>query len=168
MDYQKTVSVSGDPAWALETVRQVFIQQNFRITSMDPREFEAVGPGMNNNHGHPLLAVSRARVSLSGRSLSIEADLDSLRRFSRLMTGFIFGMAAFMLIIFSALAAAGLLHSRGHGAAMSIKSPWLFLLILAPFAPWPFLLPMIMGGVSKRAHQALETLMENAAGARRA
>lgn len=163
MDYQKTVSVGGDPARALETVRMVFIQQNFRIIPIDAREFEVQGPGMNNNRGNPLLAVSRGRVALSGRTLSIEAELGALRRFSRVMTLFLVGLGAFMLIVFGGLSALGLLHPRAH-SVIPIKGPWILLLVLAPFSPWPFLLPMMMRGCRRNAERALETLMDNAAG----
>ena len=155
MAYQKTVEITGNPAKALETVRDVLIQKSFRIEPTGSRSFEATGPGMTQMGGKtsdPLLAASRVTVMVGGRSLTLDAQFGGIRRMVRFLVVFLLALAGFMAILM------GMLHRAGHlSGGMIWRSS-----ILWSLAPWPLLIPLLVVVARRRAVKALDTMLHNA------
>ena len=161
MEYQKTSTVKGDAQKALESVRMVLMQRDFRITPLGARGFEAAGPGMVNNHD-PLKAASRVCVRLNGTQLTVEAEFGALRRFFTFMAIFLLGLALFLAALFGGLDYFGKMHWRGSNPN---PAGWIKALVyISPLAPWPVILPLLIRATRAKAVKTLDTLLENAAG----
>lgn len=151
MDYQRTMPVA-DSEKAVDAVTNVFIQQSFRITQKSETAVELTGPGMISSRQDPLVGISKIRISQSSGSLSIEAQFDSIRKLIKYLAVFIVGMGVFVVILF------GILFTRQGKPVGTVV-----LISLAPFAPWPVLLPVIMIWLKSRTARALDVLLSNTA-----
>ncbi|MHC4060609.1 MAG: hypothetical protein ACYSUC_04855 [Planctomycetota bacterium] len=151
MDYQETMPVA-DAAKALEAVTSIFVQNSFQIVEKSETTVELTGPGMISSRQDPLVGISRIHISQSSGSLSVEAQFDSIRKLIKYIAVFIVGMGVLFVILF------GILFTR-QGQPLSI----IVLISLAPFAPWPVLLPLIMRWLKSRTARALDVLLSNVA-----
>jgi hypothetical protein len=111
---------------------------------------ELTGPGMISSRQDPLVGISKIHISQSSGSLSVEAQFNSIRRLIKYIAIFIVGMAVFFVILF------GILFTRQRQPFGKI-----LLISLAPLAPWPVLLPLIMIWQKSRTSQALDVLLSN-------
>lgn len=148
MDYEKTIPFSGSTEKALEMARNIFIQQNFQIVASADSAVELTGPGMLSSRQNPLVALSSVTIHATGGSLSIEADFGAIKTLTRYLTYFILGMAIFFFVLFGLL-----FYEQGQPARLLIP--------LAPFAPWPILIPVLAKIMRRRTRRALDTLMNN-------
>ena len=149
MDYQKTMPVA-DSEKAVGAAANVFIQHSFRIVEKSKTGVELTGPGMISSRQNPLTGISTIRISQSNGSLSVEAQFGSIRRLIKYLAIFIVGMAVFFVILF------GIVFTR-QGQPMGT----VVLISLAPLAPWPVLLPVIMIWLKSRTSRALDVLLSN-------
>ena len=154
MDYQRTVDVRQNPAKALDVVRMTLAQQGFRLQEVDRTTFEAVGPGMNNNHVSPLRGVSRARVGVNGGELTIQAELGAVRNLQRFIRYFPTTLCLFLFGVFYVLAHFGAFPRQGLKVAAIVcgANAALWIPIGLIWAP----------AMSRGTLRALDTLMENA------
>jgi hypothetical protein len=151
VDYEKTIPFP-DPAKALEVLTGLFVRDGFRIDEKSERAVDLTGPGMINSRQDPLVGISGIRISQSSGSLSVEAQFDSIRKLIKYLAIFIVGMGVFFVILF------GILFTR-QGQAMAT----VVLISLAPLAPWPVLLPLILRWLKSRTARALDVLLNNTA-----
>ena len=149
MDYEKTAPFT-DPAKAIEVLTGVFVQHAFRIAEKTERAVKLTGPGMISSRQDPLVGISKIRIFKSSGSLSVEAQFDSIRRLIKYLAVFIVGMAVFFVILL------GIVFTR-QGQPLSI----ILLISLAPLAPWPVLLPLIILWLKSRTSRALDVLLSN-------
>ena len=154
MDYEKTVPFSGNPEKALEVARNVFIQHSFEIVTNSNSAVELRGTRTLWVKGQdPLIGISKVNIRGSSDSLSIEADFGVVRKSVKYLALFIVGMAVFFLVTF------GILFTiiQCEPASKTI------LLSLAPFVPWPILIPLIAKFMKFRTSRALDALLHNMA-----
>ncbi|MHC4498449.1 MAG: hypothetical protein ACYS21_04975 [Planctomycetota bacterium] len=149
MDYQRTIPVA-DSEKAVGAAANVFIQHSFRITQKSQTAVELTGPGMISSRQDPLVGISKIHISQSSGSLSVEAQFDSIRKLIKYIAVFIVGMAVFFIVLF------GVLFTRQGQPIGRIV-----LISLAPLAPWPVLLPLIMMWLKSRTTRALDVLLSN-------
>ncbi|MHC4362844.1 MAG: hypothetical protein ACYSTZ_08460, partial [Planctomycetota bacterium] len=142
----------ADAAKALEGITGVFVQSSFQIVEKSETTVELTGPGMISSRQDPLVGISKIRISRTSGSLSVEAQFDSIRRLIKYIAVFIVCMGVFFVILF------GILFTS-QGQPMGI----IVLISLAPFAPWPVLLPLIMRWLKSRTSRALDVLLSNTA-----
>ncbi|MHC4618630.1 MAG: hypothetical protein ACYTEQ_12860 [Planctomycetota bacterium] len=152
MDYEKTVPCTGDIEKAIEAARNVFIQHTFQIVNQSENAVELAGPGMLSSRQDPLVGISRIRIFQSSGGLSVEAQFDSIRKLIKYIAVFIVVMGVFFVVLFAVLFAR-------QGQPLGI----IVLISLAPLAPWPVLLPLIMIWLKSRTSRALDVLLSNIA-----
>ena len=150
MDYEKTMPFSGNMEKALEVARNVFIQHNFQIVRGSDSEVELTGPGMLSSRQNPLVGISRVCIRRTSGELSIEAEFGGIRKLTKYLVFFIVGMAIFFLVVF------GIIFSRQGQPANKI-----ILIALAPFIPWPVIIPLMAIWMKSRTSKALDTLVKN-------
>jgi len=151
MDYQRKIPVA-DSEKAVDAAANVFIQHSFQIDQKSETALELTGPGMISSRQNPLVGISNIRISQSRGSLSVEAQFDSIRRLIKYLAVLIIVMGVFFVILF------GILFTRQGQPVGTVV-----LISLAPLAPWPVLLPLIMAWLKCRTARALDVLLSNAA-----
>ena len=150
MDYEKTEPFSGNMEKVLEVARNVFIQHNFQIVRNSDTEVEFTGPGMLSSRQNPIVGISRICIRGASGNISIEAEFEGIRKLTKYLALFIVAMAIFFVVLF------GILFSK-QGQPLNktiVKS-------LAPFAPWPILIPLIHIWMKSRTSKALDRLLIN-------
>jgi len=150
MDYEKTAPLSGNMKKALEVAKNVFIQHNFQIVHDSDIEVEFTGPGMLSSRQNPLVGISRVCIRGTSGNISIEAEFGGIRRLTKYLVFFIVGMAIFFLVFFGII-----LPKQGQPADKII------LISLAPFIPWPVIIPLMAIWMKSRTAKALDTLINN-------
>jgi hypothetical protein len=149
MDYQRTIPVAHSEK-AVDAAANVFIQHSFQIVEQSETTVELTGPGMISSRQDPLVGISRIRISQSSGSLSVEAQFDSIRKLIKYLAVFIVVMGVFFLVLFA------ILFTRQE-QPMGI----VVLISVAPLAPWPVLLPLILRWLKSRTARALDVLLSN-------
>lgn len=150
MDYEKTMPFSGNMEKSLEAARNVFIQHNFQIVRGSDSEVELTGPGMLSSRQNPLVGISRVCIRGTSGNLSIEAEFGGIRKLTKYLALFIVGMVIFFLVFFGII-----LPKQGEPADKII------LISLAPFIPWPIIIPLMAIWMKSRTSKALDTLLNN-------
>lgn len=153
MDYQKSISISGDIEKAAGTIEQVFTQQAYKIISRDQSTVEleqGVMPMSNNNN--PLLAVSKIRITKEANAIRIQAELNGYNTIYKIIGIMLVGMAALFLVLF------GFVIKKPDAGVFQR-----FIIPLLPLAPWPILLPLMKQFMKKRGTKALDILTDNIA-----
>lgn len=150
MDYEKTEPFSGNMEKVLEVAKNVFIQHNFQIVHHSDTEVEFTGPGMLSSRQNPIVGISRICIRGASGNISIEAEFGGIRNLTKYLAFFITGMAIFFLVLFGIL-----LPKQGQPLNKTI------LISLAPFIPWPVLIPLIHIWMKSRISKALDRLLTN-------
>jgi hypothetical protein len=150
MDYEKTEPFSGNMEKAFEVAKNVFIQHNFQIVRNSDSEVEFTGPGMLSSRQNPLVGISRVCIRGTSSNISIEAEFGGIRRLTKYLVFFIVGMAIFFLAFF------GIMFSKQGQPLNKI-----ILNTLAPFIPWPVIIPIMAIWMKSRTSKALNTLVKN-------
>ncbi len=150
MDYEKTEPFSGNMEKAFEVAKNVLIQHNFQIVRDSDSEVEFTGPGMLSSRQNPLVGISRVCIRGTSGNISIEAEFGGIRRLTKYLVFFIVGMAIFFLVLF------GILLSKQDQPLYKT-----ILITLAPFIPWPILIPLIHIWMKSRTSKALDRLLTN-------
>jgi hypothetical protein len=148
MEYKKTTEFNGSGADALDAARSVFINNNFRIQTMDGGGIVAIGPGLNSTRQNPLLGATVVKITAGTSSLALEASLGGIAR----MRTFLYAFPPVLGIVLSAV----FLVIPGmplYAAAI----PWLAI------SPWAVLAPVMVGRIKKSTVTALDTLLANIA-----
>lgn len=149
IDYDKEVRCEkGHAPAVLRFSLNVFIQHGFTVVKKDTTGHEVKGPGMISSRQSPLLGISRLMCFFQDHHLILKAEFGAIRRIRKLMILFLTALALFLMILFAAL-----FHDRAS---------YNFWLPLAPFVPWPFLIPLMVRLFFNRTQKALDTLMNNA------
>ena len=150
MDYEKTEPFSGNMEQVLEVAKNVFIQNNFKIVRHSDTEVEFTGPGMLSSRQNPVVGISRICIRGTSGNISIEAEFGGIRKLTKYLVVFIVGMAIFFVVLF------GILFSKQGQPLNKI-----ILMSLAPFMPWPVLIPLIHIWMKSRTSKALDRLLTN-------
>jgi hypothetical protein len=150
MDYEKTEPFSGNVEKVLEVAKNAFIQNNFQIVRDSDTEVELTGPGMLSSRQNPIVGISRICIRGTSINLSIEAEFGGIRKLTKYLALFIVGMAIFFVVLFGIL-----LPKQGQPLNKTI------LISLAPFVPWPVLIPLIHIWMKSRTSKALDRLLAN-------
>ena len=150
MDYEKTEPFSGNMEKVLEVAQNVFIQHNFQIVHHTDKEVEFTGPGMLSSRQNPLVGISRICIRGGSGNISIEAEFGGIRNLTKYLVVFIVGMAIFFVVLF------GILFSKQGQPLNKI-----ILMSVAPFVPWPVLIPLIHIWMKSRTSKALDRLLTN-------
>jgi len=150
MDYEKTEPFSGNMEKVLEVAKNVFIQHNFQIVRDSDTEVEFTGPGMLSSRQNPIVGISRICIRVTSGNLSLEAEFEGIRKLTKYLVLFIAGMAIFFVVFF------GILFSeQGQPLNKTI------LISLAPFIPWPVIIPLMYIWMKSRTSKALDRLLTN-------
>jgi hypothetical protein len=159
IDYEKSVTIKGDPKAALELARNSLMTRDFVVSSIGDAGLEAKNPQtLRNNHQDPLLAISTAFVRSHEGILTVQAEFGKVRRFTVTMTGIVLGIAVVLFVVFAVLGVGH--HQRG---VIRIDPDIFPFLAFLPFVPWPIILVFIGRGLKKNASLALDTLLQNMA-----
>jgi len=152
MDYEKTIEFGEDVEKAFEVAKINFLPHGFQIISISDTDFEVVGPGTLWTKGQdPMVGISKAHISSVDGKLSIRAELGGVTKAIKYLIIFIVAMAVFFLIVF------GILFGQLQGQSMRK----VFLISLAPFAPWPVIVPLMYRFLKSRTCRAIDVLMNN-------
>jgi len=150
MDYEKTEPFSGNMGKVLEVAKNVFIQHNFQIVRDSDTEVEFTGPGMLSSRQNPIVGISRICIRGTSGNISIEAEFEGIRKLTKYLVCFIVAMAIFFVVFF------GILFSKQDQPLNKT-----ILISLAPFAPWPVIIPLMYKWMKSRTSKALDRLMTN-------
>jgi hypothetical protein len=147
MDYEKSIPFDGDAKKALEVSLNLFVQQGFKVLENSDSGHELTGPGMISSRQNPLTGISGVRVNAGDGELSIRAEFSAIRKMTLLLVVFLCSLALFFFLFFGVM-------FRG-------ESDYNVFLPLAPFLPWPFLIPVLLTVFKRRTARALDTLLHN-------
>ena len=150
MDYEKTEPFSGNMEKVLEVAKNVFIQHNFQIVRDSDTEVEFTGPGMLSSRQNPIVGISRICIRGTRNNLSIEAEFEGIRKLTKYLVFFIVGMAIFFVVFF------GIIFPKQGQPADEI-----ILISLAPFIPWPVIIPLMYKWMKSRTSKAMDRLLTN-------
>lgn len=149
IDYEREVLCEKQQGLkALDFSLNSFIQHGFAIVKKDQRGYELKGPGMISSRQSPLLGISRLICFLQGNQLKLQAEFGAVRKLKKIMILFLCALALFLVLFFALL-----FNDR------PTFNPWL---PLAPFLPWPFLIPFMFTIFFNRTRKALDVLIDNA------
>jgi len=152
MGYEKTIHFNGNTEKALEVARNTFLPLGFTIIKNTNECIELTGPGTFWTQGqNPLVGISKISVSRSGNELSINARFGGIHKTIKFLILFIIGMSIFFLVMF------GLIFNR-QGTPFQR-----FFLPLAPFIPWPAIIPLMAIFMKSRTSKSLDALLNNMA-----
>ncbi len=152
MNYQKTVSFSGNPRKAFEIAQNTFLPHGFQIANSSESILEVLGPGTLWTKGQdPMVGVSKACISAADGSISIKAELGGVTKAIKYLILFILGMAIFFILMF------GFLFTVKQGQPINKT----ILMSIAPLIPWPVIIPLMAIWMKSRTCKALDTLMNN-------
>jgi hypothetical protein len=149
MQYHTTTPYRGDTTAAMKRLVETFSQLGFRIEQRETHAVELTGPGMHNTRQSPLVALSRVRIETARGELSLSADYGALDRLLRFMGVFLVSLAVFLCVVFA------IVFRNRPGFHL-----WL---VVLPFVPWPFLLPLLGVVLRRRVRRALDNLIHNTA-----
>lgn len=148
--FEKTVRFDGDAQRAVEAARDAFLLQGFILESAGPNGFEVAGPGMNSTRQHPLVGVSRARVTVSATGeISIRAELGGVRKMQYFLMFFPAGLVLALCILFHAILPNGDLFVHSSGPSMMLT----WMVIGLGMSLW----------IQRRTIRAIDALLANAA-----
>lgn len=152
MDYEKAIDFTGNVKKALEVARNVFIQHSFEIVDSSDSAIELTATGIAWTKWQiPLVGISKVRIYGTTRNVSIEAEFGGIRKTTRFTILLILGLAVFFLVTFGIL----FIAIQGQPADKII------LISLAPFVPWPVIIPIMARFMKYRTSQALDALLHN-------
>src|SRR5437764_11597491 len=103
MEYENSQSFSGNTGRVMDLAVQVLTTSGFRILSRTDSMLEVEGPGMVSTRQRGMSGVSRASLRITGGSISLTAEFDKLKKFSRLFAGLLLGVCLLLVIILNAL-----------------------------------------------------------------
>lgn len=152
--YKISKAFSGSQEQLLRSFVTTLTQLGFRLEKQSHDTKEFLGPGMSTTRQSPLLGASVIHVKIEGRYVKVNAELGGVTRMKRFMVILIGSLCVGLGLIFGGLAAAGLLKSRNGG-----EVHWW--VVLLPFLPWIFLIPLISRSLEKRTRNAIETMVHN-------
>jgi hypothetical protein len=149
MTHEASVTYNGDSRRVMQLAAESLTAAGMRIDSKTDSTLEFSGPGLNSTNENPLLGISRARLSATGSTISIRADLGAVQRLFRILL--------YMIVALDVVACVVLfLVLRGKMA-----TPLVLTIAIAPVAPWIVLLPLMSGWMKRRTMRAIETLLNN-------
>jgi len=152
MSYEKTIHFNGNTDKALEVARNTFLPLGFTIIKNNNKCIELTGPGTLWTKGqNPLVGISKISVTRSGNELSINTQLGGIHNTIRFLIIFIIGMSIFFVVTF------GIIFNR-QGTPFQR-----FFLPLAPFIPWPAIIPLMALFMKSRTSKSLDALLNNMA-----
>ena len=147
MDYETEIPFKGDEKKALDVSLNVFISQGFEIVDKRDTSYELMGPGMWSTRQNPLVGISRVMVNAYSDRIKLRAEFGGIKKMQTFLLALICGMALFFIILF------GYLFRDAPGYSIFIP--------LAPFFPWPFLIPIMVRVMKKRTLRAIDTFFKN-------
>lgn len=152
MGYEKTIPFSGNLEKSLEVARNVFIQHSFEIVNSSNSTLELTGTFTLWTKGmDPLNGISKVSIRGTGSELSVEAEFGGIRKTVKYIAIFILGLAVFFLVTF------GILFCVIQGQPANK----IILICLAPFIPWPVIIPLMARFMKYRISRALDALLHN-------
>ena len=152
MIYEKTVEFDGDKAEALKICTNTLLPHGFRITDSSDTSLQADGPGYLMVKGQdPMVGVSKISVSVRTREIEVTAELGGVDRIVKFMIALVVGLAVFFVVLFGIIF--GIVQQQSLGKIL--------LLSLAPFIPWPVIIPVMAVFLKKRTCRALDALIHN-------
>ena len=151
MQYHKEEDFGGDLAKAIDVARNTFLPNGFEIVGNSNSELDVTNKSdVWGHNAHPLKGVSTARISGSDGKITLRAELGGVTKMIKYMVLLIGGMVVFFLISFGVL-----FYAQGQSLNKLLR------MVLAPFAPWPIVIPLMGIWFKKRAERALDTLLKN-------
>jgi hypothetical protein len=152
MNYEKIIPFNGSIDKAFEVARNAFLPLGFRITKNTDEFMELTGPGtLWTNGQNPLVGISKIYVARTGDELLINAELGGIRNAVRFLIFFVISMSIFFVVLF------GIIFNK-QGTPVQR-----FLLPLAPFIPWPAIIPLMAIWMKSRTSSSLDVLLNNMA-----
>lgn len=151
MSYEKTATFSGEPKAALETAKTTLLPNGFQITESTANSITL----KNNNYcwlqrqNNALVSISRIDIRIENSTISLKAELGTIKKILVFMVIFLVCLAAFLATVFAIMFSKDMEFSR------------ILVLSLAPFAPWPILVPLIYFFLKVRVNKALDILLSN-------
>ena len=153
--YEHRVDYSGSAEAAFEVAEKTLLPLGFEIDYEGSDTFEANGPGMRSTKQPPLNGVTHFHFTIGSKQIRLCAELGGVRKMRNFLYTFIPGMAILFVVMFGAMSIGGAFP------------PSMVLGVLAPFAPWVFIGPIMVRWIRGRTTTAIDTLMNNMAKAKR-
>ncbi len=154
MEYQTSREFRGDPQAALDCAAQMLAVTGYELTAKNDGFVEALSSrAVWSSKEDPLRGASRLRVSHRVGELTLEAELDHVRRLGRFATLFPIllgaGLAIFFWVMFTFI------------DPQPGKINLVTFVCFASVSPWLFLGPWMSRLFVRRTEQALETFLGN-------
>jgi len=146
MGYEKTIPFNANIGRAFEIVRNTFLPLGFAIIKNTNESIELTNTSTLWTKGqNPLVGISKISVVAANDSLLVNAEFGTLRKSILYLILFILGMMIFFAVVF--------------GITFKEKVPAYN--ILAPFIPWPVVIPLMAIFMKSRTSKSLDTLLAN-------
>ena len=134
----------------MQVAIDALVANGFRIGSKTDSTLSCTGPGMNSTSQNPLRGISNAQITVSGSTISIRAELGSVKFMIVFLIALFTGMSLFFLVIFGVMH----VHTRQPSQVPPFLLPTILGIVLVPF----------LGVVTKRrTTRAIDALLHNMA-----
>ena len=154
---------------AMQLARNVLASNGFAVESLPGEVMNATGPGMRSNRQNPLLGAKHLTLRIADGHIAIDADLSSMRKLSRFVYWFPWGLSLVLGITLGTIFGFqfGSQTETGFGIPQFEGWKWMVLVTvvgLAPALPWLILSPLIARSLERRTKSAIDTFCVNVAG----
>jgi len=151
MTYENTINFSGDSRRAMQVAIDALIANGFRTGSKTESSLSCTGPGMNSTSQNPLRGISNAQITVSGNTISIRAELGSVKFMITFLIALMVSMSLLFLMVFGMTP----LHSKTTPTRMPA--------FLLPSAVGLVLVPFLGIMMKRRTTRAVDALLHNMA-----
>jgi len=151
MNYEKTITFTGEPAAALDIAKNTFLPNGYLISESTDNSITLKGNNLFwlQQQNNPLIGISKVNIRVENSTVSLKAELGNITKVIIFLIAFIVVLALLTVIIFAIVFA-----GKENG-------PNVILLSLLPLAPWPVLAPLIFFFLKYRTCKALDILVNN-------
>ena len=151
MNYEKTITFTGEPAGALDIAKNTFLPNGYLISESTENSITLKGDNLFwlQQQNNPLIGISKINIQVENSTISLKAELGNITKVIIFLIACIVGLALLMVIIFAIVFA-----GKEDG-------PNVILISLLPLVPWPILAPLIFFFLKYRTRKAIDILMNN-------
>ena len=149
MIYETSASYSGDPRLVMQSACDALSAADMRITTKTDTTIEFTGPKLNSSKENPVRGISNGRLSVTGSSISIKADLSCITRLITILACLFGGMEILGIVVVAIV--------MRHSSLL----PMMLGILIGSAAPWIVLLPLMSRWMKRRTTRAIDTLLNN-------
>jgi hypothetical protein len=145
--YYRRIPFEGNTGKAQKMFINALVPHGFKVDETHVTGCELSGPGMRSSRQNPLCGISHIAMQISDTEIAVAAIYGGILKLQKWLICFLCSMALFFVILFAIL--------------FRNRESYSVFIALAPFLPWPVLIPVLIKVFKTRTTQSLDVLLEN-------